>query len=81
VTALTARDEVKFVLADRGDYEYAKAKLADYDLLRRCAVIFSPVFGRLDPAVLAGWILADRLDVRLGLQLHKILWPGRDRGV
>jgi 7-carboxy-7-deazaguanine synthase len=44
-------------------------------------VIFSPVLDRLSPADLAGWILADRLDVRLGLQLHRIIWPSRDRGV
>jgi 7-carboxy-7-deazaguanine synthase len=81
VAALAPRDEVKFVLADRADYDYAKEKLAACNLRSRCAVIFSPVFGRLDPAELARWILADGLDVRLGLQLHKIIWPGRDRGV
>jgi 7-carboxy-7-deazaguanine synthase len=83
---LNGRDEVKFVLADRADYEFARKVLAEHNLLGRCAVIFSPVGGgapggELPPAQLAEWILADRLDVRLGLQLHKILWPGRDRGV
>ena len=78
---LTRRDEAKFVLSDREDYEFARAAVARHGLLAKCAVIFSPVFGRLRPATLAGWILADGLDVRLGLQLHKLIWPDRDRGV
>jgi 7-carboxy-7-deazaguanine synthase len=81
VESLRAGDEVKFVLADRADYDYAAAALARHKLIGRCAVTFSPVFGRLDPAVLAEWILTDGLDVRLGLQLHKILWPDGRRGV
>ena len=81
VRHLRERDEVKFVLADRADYEFAHAMLAEHDLRRRCAVVFSPVHGRLDPADLARWILADRLDARLGLQLHKLIWPGRERGI
>ncbi len=81
VSALAAGDEVKFVLADRADYDYAAEKLASYDLAGRCRVSFSPAAGRLAPAELARWILADGLPVRLGLQLHKIIWPGRDRGV
>ncbi|MCJ7542955.1 MAG: radical SAM protein [Phycisphaerae bacterium] len=81
VASLTDKDEVKFVLADRADYDYARQKLAAHQLCRRCTVTFSPVFGRLDPAEVARWILADGLDVRLGLQLHKILWPQQTRGV
>jgi 7-carboxy-7-deazaguanine synthase len=81
VQALRAADEVKFVLADRADYDYAAGALGRHKLPGRCTVTFSPVFGRMDPAVLAEWILADGLDVRLGLQLHKILWPDRPRGV
>jgi len=79
VAHLAARDEVKFVLADRADYEFARAKLDEHGLLARCPVIFSPVHGRLAPTGLAEWILADGLDVRLGLQLHKIIWPDRER--
>ena len=79
VAHLSRRDEVKFVLADRADYEFARAAVAEHGLLGKCRLIFSPVHGRLDPATLAEWILADALDVRLGLQLHKILWPHRDR--
>jgi len=81
VPHLTARDEVKFVLADRADYDFARAAAAEHTLGKRCAVVFQPVHGRLAPATLAEWILADRLDVRLGIQLHKLLWPGRERGV
>jgi len=78
---LTARDEVKFVLADHADYQFARQVLRRHKLSEKCTVIFSPVHGRLAPARLAEWILADNLDVRLGLQLHKIIWPDRDRGV
>ena len=74
-------DEVKFVLTDRTDYEYARDFLAAGDLAGRCAVILTPAAGLLEPARLAEWILADGLDVRMGLQLHKIIWPQRDRGV
>lgn len=78
---LTGRDEAKFVLADRRDYEFDRAAVAEHALLEKCAVIFSPVFARLQADVLAGWILADGLDVRLGLQLHRMIWPDKDRGV
>ena len=82
VTALTDRDEVKFVLADRRDYEFACAAVAARRLAERAgAVIFSPVDDRLAPADLAEWVLRDGLDVRIGLQLHRIIWPGRQRGV
>ena len=81
VSALAGRDEVKFVLADRRDYEFARDAVARHALLDKCPVIFSPVHGALAPAELAGWILADRLDVRLGLQLHRMVWPSQDRGV
>ncbi|MCK4342996.1 MAG: radical SAM protein [Phycisphaerae bacterium] len=81
VDLLTPRDEVKFVLADRRDYDWAKEVLRRYDLLSRCPVIFSPVHDELPPVELATWILADRLDVRVGLQLHKLIWPPNTRGV
>jgi len=78
---LSEGDEIKFVLADRRDYEYARGVLAERALEKRCVVTFSPVDGRLGAAELAGWILQDGLDVRLGVQLHKIIFPGADRGV
>ena len=74
-------DEVKFVIADRIDYDSAHDVIARYDLAGRCTVLMGTVAGRLDPAELADWILDDRAPVRLNVQLHKILWPGKDRGV
>jgi 7-carboxy-7-deazaguanine synthase len=74
-------DEVKFVLAGSEDFDFAVDILRRHNLLARCAVILSPVFGQLAPANLAAWILAEKLDVRLGLQLQKIIWPNKDRGV
>lgn len=71
---LTARDEVKFVLADRADYEWACETIRAHAIDTRCPVLFSPVAGDLPPVQLAGWILADRLKVRMQVQLHKILW-------
>lgn len=78
---LTPRDEVKFVLTDRGDYEWALDVLRRYDLLARCAVLLAPVHGALAPDVLAAWMLADGVDARLGLQLHKLIWSPTARGV
>jgi 7-carboxy-7-deazaguanine synthase len=78
---LSSKDEVKFVLQDRADYEWARDFLARHDLAKRCAVLFSPVFGRLDLQSLAEWILADRLPVRFQAQLHKFIWSPDRRGV
>ncbi|MCW8840785.1 MAG: 7-carboxy-7-deazaguanine synthase QueE, partial [Gammaproteobacteria bacterium] len=80
IAHLTPHDQVKLVIGDRNDYEWACAVVEKYDLTARCSVLFSPVFGRIEPRVLADWILEDRLDVRFQLQLHKLLWgdePGR----
>ena len=78
---LTRHDEVKFVIAGRADYEYARQVGGEYKLTHRCEVIFSPAVGAVTGAELAKWILADNLDVRLGMQLHKILWPNEEKGV
>lgn len=78
---LTTRDEAKFVLADRKDYEWARATIAEQGLAERCTILMSPVFGRLDPRQLAEWILADRLPARFQLQVHKIIWAPDMRGV
>lgn len=72
-------DELKFVLASRADYDWAKSALAGRHLAEKCSVLFSPVTDALPPAQLAGWILQDHLPVRFQLQLHKILW-GAQRG-
>ncbi|MCK9260116.1 MAG: 7-carboxy-7-deazaguanine synthase QueE [Azoarcus sp.] len=74
IALLTPSDEVKIVLADEADYEWAKAKIAEYDLASRCTVLLSPVADKLDPTRLAEWIVRDRLPVRFQLQLHKVLW-------
>lgn len=71
---LTANDQIKFVLCDRLDYDWAKQKLQEYQLSRRCEVLFSPVHGQLSLHDLAEWILADQLPVRLQTQLHKLIW-------
>ena len=79
---LRRHDEVKFVIADRADYEYARGIVRERDLASRTeAVLFSPVFGRLAPADLARWILEDYLPVRLQLQQHKYVWAPDARGV
>jgi 7-carboxy-7-deazaguanine synthase len=79
IPLLNARDEVKFVLASRADYDWARVAVHQHGLTARCPVLFSPVQGELDPQQLAEWVLADRLPVRMQVQLHKILW-GNARG-
>ena len=74
IALLRANDEVKIVLADAADYDWARAQIATHALDRRCSVLLSPVAGELDPAELAEWVVRDRLPVRFQLQLHKILW-------
>ncbi len=77
---LNPRDQIKFVLCDRADYDWARGQLEKYELPEICEVLFSPVQGRLAPRELADWIVADRLPVRFQIQLHKYLWgdsPGK----
>jgi 7-carboxy-7-deazaguanine synthase len=82
IERLRPSDQVKFVLKDRADYDYARDVLVRYALADRVeAVLFSPVHGVLDPRVLAEWVLADRLPVRVQLQVHKYIWPPDTRGV
>jgi len=79
---LSSRDEVKFVVQDRADYEFARDVIARHELPRRAAaILMSPVHGVLDPKLLSEWILADRLPVRLQIQLHKVIWSPTTRGV
>jgi 7-carboxy-7-deazaguanine synthase len=79
---LAPQDEVKFVIKDRADYEYARNVVCRHDLTGRvAAVLFSPVHGVLDPKDLAAWILEDKLEVRLQLQVHKFIWGADARGV
>jgi 7-carboxy-7-deazaguanine synthase len=82
IDALSPHDEVKFVLNDRADYEYARDVIARFDLASRVStVLLSPVHGVLDPRTLSEWMLADRLPARLQLQLHKLIWSPTTRGV
>ena len=79
---LTLRDEVKFVMGSREDYEWSRDKVQQHDLSSRChVVLFSPIFGRIDPRQIVEWILADNLDVRFQLQMHKFIWNPKQRGV
>jgi 7-carboxy-7-deazaguanine synthase len=79
---LDGNDEVKFVIKDRGDYDYACDVLRRHPLVGRvAAVLFSPVHGVLDPKTLSEWVLADRLAVRVQLQVHKYIWSPETRGV
>ena len=78
---LDADDEVKIVIADRADYEWARGVVGEHGLTERHSVLFSPAWGEMDPAELAEWILADRLPVRLQLQIHKHVWSLTARGV
>lgn len=93
VPLLTRRDEVKFVIGSREDYEWSRDAIRRYDLPARCTVLVSPVIGHpnpvglelyrggLEPRLLAEWVLEDRLDVVFGVQLHKRVWPVDARGV
>ena len=75
IPLLGARDQIKFVLCGREDYDWARFKLDEYNLAQQVGeVLFSPSFGQLEPLQLAEWILADNLPVRFQLQLHKLLW-------
>jgi 7-carboxy-7-deazaguanine synthase len=79
---LTKLDEVKCVIGSREDYEWSRERIQKFDLTNRClAVLFSPIFGRIDPREIVEWILADNLDVRFQLQMHKFIWTPTQRGV
>lgn len=79
---LRSHDEVKFVIKDRVDYEYARSVIERHDLATRAAAIhFSPVHGVMNPRTLSEWVLADHLPVRVQLQLHKYIWDAETRGV
>ena len=82
VEHLTKRDEVKFVIGSREDYEWAREQVRAYSLDARCGcVLFSPIFGKIEPREIVDWIVADKLPVRFQLQMHKFIWPPMQRGV
>ncbi len=78
---LRSSDEVKFVIGDREDYEWAKQMIEEHKINERCPILMSVVFGELEPISLAEWILADKLNVRFQLQMHKFIWSPETRGV
>ena len=80
IALLRQTDQLKFVICNRDDYDWAVEKLQEYDLVAKCDVLFSPIHGLLNPADLADWVVADNLAVRMQIQMHKYLWndePGR----
>jgi len=81
INCLTLRDEVKFVISDRKDFEWALEILKQHEMQGRAHVLFSPVSDRLHPQELAEWILQEKLNVRLQLQIHRYIWPDTLRGV
>jgi 7-carboxy-7-deazaguanine synthase len=82
IPLLTPRDEVKFVIGSRGDYEWSREQVRTHGLDRRCgSALFSPVFGRIEPRDIVAWIIADKLPVRFQLQMHKFIWDPKQKGV
>jgi 7-carboxy-7-deazaguanine synthase len=82
IEQLTQRDEVKFVIGSREDYQWSREQVQRYSLPNRCrAVLFSPIFGRINPREIVEWILTDKLSVRFQLQMHKFIWAPAQRGV
>jgi 7-carboxy-7-deazaguanine synthase len=80
IAHIKLNDEVKFVLCNRADYDWAKSKITDLKLTEKCPILFSPSYHELSADTLAAWVLADKLPVRMQMQLHKILW-GEKQGV
>lgn len=78
---LTSSDQIKFVIADREDYDWAKSILGKYELNKKCTVLMSPVFGKMNNKELCEWILKDQLHVRFQIQLHKYIWDPQQRSV
>jgi 7-carboxy-7-deazaguanine synthase len=78
---LTNKDEVKFVIGDKTDFDYAVNVINKYKLDKKCGILFSPVFDKIDNELLADWILEKNIPVRMQLQMHKYIWPPDDRGV
>ncbi len=79
---LTRRDEVKFVIGSREDYEWSRAMVREHDLGERCgAVLFSTIFGRIEPVEIVQWMVSDKLPVRFQLQMHKFIWDPKAKGV
>lgn len=78
---LTAKDEVKFVIGSRTDYDWASEQVATYGLTKICTVLFSPNFTVIEPKLIVEWLVKDKLDVRFQLQMHKFIWDPKKQGV
>ena len=81
IDRLGPRDEVKFVIGDRVDFDWAAEVIKRYDLAKRCSVLMSPVFGEIEPPQLVEWVLSEQLPVRFQLQMHKFIWSPAEIGV
>ena len=81
VDDLQPQDEVKFVIGDREDFDWAKDRITKYSLDKICTLLFSPTFGEIDPQQIVEWILADNLPVRMQMQMHKMIWSLEEKGV
>ena len=81
VKDLQPHDEVKFVIGDREDFDWAKEMLNKYSLNEKCSILFSPTFGKIDPSLIVEWILDGDIPVRMQLQMHKHIWESEEKGV
>ena len=81
VDDLQAHDEVKFVIGNREDFDWAKDRFTEYSMDKICTLLFSPTFGEIDPQQIVEWILAENLPVRMQLQMHKMIWSPEEKGV
>ena len=81
VDDLQGHDEVKFVIGNREDFDWAKDRITEYSLDKICTLLFSPTFGEIDPQQIVEWILADNLPVRMQMQMHKMIWSPEEKGV
>ncbi len=78
---LQSHDEVKFVIGNREDFDWAKDRITEYSLDKICTLLFSPTFGEIDPQQIVEWILAENLPVRMQMQMHKMIWSPDKQGV
>lgn len=81
VEDLKAHDEIKFVIGNREDFDWAKDRITEYSLEKICTLLFSPTFGKIDPQEIVEWILAENLPVRMQMQMHKMIWNPEEKGV
>ena len=81
VEDLQPHDEVKFVIGNREDFDWARDRITEYSLDKICTLLFSPTFGEVDPKIIVKWILAENLPVRMQMQMHKMIWSPDKQGV